>query len=77
MLVVWDMTKKRIVFLGETNEDWMVFYVLGDEILGVVLSKNEYPTIEDFSRALSKCEDAPISPEYLAGVKILAVKEVE
>jgi hypothetical protein len=65
------------VFLAENAEDWIVFYTEKDEILGVALPKAEYPTIEDFAHALSKCEDAPISPEYLVGVKILAVKEVE
>ena len=70
-------TQKRVVFIADTNEDWMIFYVERDEILGIVLSKNEYPTIEDFSRAIRKCEDAPIEPYHLVGARILAVEEVE
>ena len=68
---------QKLVFIGETNEDWMIFYVLGDEILGVVLSKLECPTLEDFKRVLPSCEDAPIDPQYLTGLKIVSVQEVE
>jgi len=71
------MTKKRIVFFAETSEDWAVFYTEKDEILGIILPKSEYPTLQDFSRVLRKCEDAPISPEHLVGLKILSVQEVE
>jgi len=71
------MKHKKIVFLCETSEDWITFYTIEDEILGIALSKAEYPTIEDFTHALSKCEDAPIEPQDIIGAKILEVKEVE
>jgi hypothetical protein len=54
-----------------------MFYTNKNEILGIALSKSEYPTIEDFKRMLSSCEDAPIEPEELLGVKIIEVQEVE
>jgi hypothetical protein len=71
------MKHKKIVFLCETSEDWITFYIIDDEILGVALPKAEYPTIKDFANALSKCEDATIDPQDIIGAKILAVKEVE
>jgi hypothetical protein len=71
------MTTKRIVFYVEGAEDWAVFYTLGDEILGVVLSKLECPTLEDFKRELPSCEDAPVPVDVLIGARIVAVEEVE
>ena len=67
----------RIVFYAESAEDWAVFYTEQGEIFGVIISKSECPTLQDFKRALRKCEDAPISPEHLVGLKILLVQEVE
>jgi len=67
----------RIVFYAESAEEWAVFYTERDEILGVVLSKLECPTLEDFKRMLPSCEDAPIDPQYLTGLKIVSVQEVE
>jgi len=71
------MTKKRIVFYVEGAEDWAVFYMEQDEILGVILSKSECPTLRDFKRALSSCEDAPVPVEVLIGARIVEVQEVE
>ena len=71
------MTKKRIVFFAETSEDWAVFYTEQDEILGVVLSKLECPTLEDFKRVLPSCEDAPVPVDVLVGARIISVEGVE
>jgi hypothetical protein len=71
------MKHKKIVFLCETSEDWILFYTKKDEILGVALSKAEYPTIEEFTSELRKCEDAPINPQDIIGAKIIEIKEVE
>jgi hypothetical protein len=68
---------KRIVFFAKSKEDWFAFYTEGDEILGVVLPRKEYPTFEAFLNELPRCEDAPISDHDLIGATIMLVKEVE
>ena len=68
---------KKVVFYAKTSEDWIAFYTEGCEIFGVILSRKEYKTFEDFINALRKCEDAPISDHDLIGATIILVKEVE
>jgi len=67
------MVKK--LFFAEDEKEWVLFYTERNKILGFSLPKKEYPTLQDFKKAIPKCEDGPIEPEELIGLKIVEIAE--
>jgi hypothetical protein len=66
----------KIVFYGEDKDNWVAFYTEDNEIYGIFLPKKEWQTFWSFKQFIKKCEDAPIEPEELIGIKIIAIEKV-
>jgi len=67
----------KIVFYAEDKDNWVVFYTEEGQIYGIFLPKKEWQTFNSFKQFIKKCEDAPIEPEELLGVKIIEIQEME
>ena len=67
------MVKK--LFFAEDEKEWVLFYTERNKILGFSLPKSKYPKLQDFKKAIPKCEDAYINPQDIIGTKIVEIAE--